>query len=85
MHALLLGITRHHFRVMIGTKWDGQDNEVDTVLHNQMPKEVDLKKGCCLVASQSTTIKQLEMLRRPVHVERGKHATRESNRCVNHT
>jgi len=25
------------------------------------------------------------MLRRLVHVERGKHATRELNRCVNHT
>ncbi|KIJ91536.1 hypothetical protein K443DRAFT_114901 [Laccaria amethystina LaAM-08-1] len=62
MHALLLGITRHHFRVVIGTKWDERDDEVDTVLHNQTPKEVDLKKGHRLLASPSATVKQLETL-----------------------
>jgi hypothetical protein len=62
MHALLLGITRHHFRVVIGTKWDERDDEVDTILHNQTPKEVDLKKGRRLLASQSATVKQLETL-----------------------
>jgi len=27
----------------------------------------------------------LSLMRRPVHVERGKHATCEPNRCMNHT
>ena len=62
MHTLLLGITRHHFRVVIGTKWDERDDEVDSVLHNQTPKEVHLEKGRRLLGSQGTTVKQLESL-----------------------
>ena len=43
MHNLFLGLVRHHFRVVIGTKWDERDDENDMIVHDQTPKETDLK------------------------------------------
>ena len=62
MHNLFLGIVRHHFQVVIGTKWDERDEEVETAFDDQVPREKDLKKGHQLLRADGTTLKQLETL-----------------------
>lgn len=62
MHNLFLGLVRHHFRVVIGTKWDERDDETDMIVRDQTPKETDLKRGRRLLAVPGTTLKQLETL-----------------------
>ena len=62
MHNLFLGIVRHHFRVVIGTKWDERDEEVETAFDDQVPREKDLKKGHQLLRADGITLKQLETL-----------------------
>ena len=66
MHNLFLGIARHHFRVVIGMKWDERDEEVETAFDDEVPQEKDLKKGHQLLRADGTTLKQLETLPIPV-------------------
>ena len=68
MHNLFLGIVRHHFRVVIGTKWDERDEEIETAFDDQIPHEKDLKRGHWLLA-KGTTLKQLETLPIPALCE----------------
>ncbi|KIJ89378.1 hypothetical protein K443DRAFT_16194 [Laccaria amethystina LaAM-08-1] len=65
MNNLFLGIVGHHFRVVIGMKWDERDKEVETAFDNQVPREKDLKKGHQLLRAKGTTLKQLETLQIP--------------------
>lgn len=65
MHTLLLGLVRHHFREVIGTKWDERAaDEGEAVEATPHPKE--LKKGSMMLRNPETTHANLKKLSLPV-------------------